>query len=90
MKKQCSNPLTFLFTFLHQNLFNIQKHLALALKKIAHVLFCVFQANLNKAVNIFFTLSAWIRNIQNDTMPWYYKDFDENLAWITQITVIKK
>ena len=57
-KKQCGNPLTLLFTFLHQNLFDIKKHLALALKKIAHVLFCVFQANLNKAVSHFlYTIS---------------------------------
>ena len=36
----------------HQNIFNIKKHLALLLKKIVHVLFYVFQTNLNKAVSI--------------------------------------
>ena len=48
----------------HQNIFNIKKHLALVLKKIVHVLFYVFQTNLNKAVNILCKLSEWIRNIQ--------------------------
>ena len=33
-------------------------------KKIVHVLFCVFQTNLNKAVDILCKLSEWIRNIQ--------------------------
>ena len=54
--------LRLLFTYLYQNIFNIKKHLALVLKKIVNVLFCVFQTNLNKAVNIFCTLPEWIRN----------------------------
>ena len=53
-----------LFTYLHQNYFNIKKHLTLALIKIVHVLLCVFQTNLNKAVKIFYTLSEWIRNVR--------------------------
>ena len=56
--------LRLLFTYLHQNLFNIKKHLALVLKKIAHAFFCVFQTNLNKAVNIFWKLPEWFRNTQ--------------------------
>ena len=48
----------------HQNIFNIKKHLALVLKKIVHVLFYVFQTNLNKAVDTLCKLSEWIRNIQ--------------------------
>ena len=44
--------LRLLFTYLHQNLFNFKKHhLALVLKKIVHVVFCVFQTTLNKAIN---------------------------------------
>ena len=43
----------------------MKKNPALILKKeIVHVLFCVFQTNSNKAVDIFCTLSEWIRNIQ--------------------------
>ena len=34
------------------------------LKKFVHVLFYVFQTNLNKAVDILCKLSEWIRNIQ--------------------------
>ena len=34
------------------------------LKKFGHVLFCVFQTNLKKAVNIRSNFSEWIRNIQ--------------------------
>ena len=48
----------------HQNIFNIKKHPALVLKKSVHVLFYVFQTNLNKAVDILCKLSEWIRNIQ--------------------------
>ena len=33
-------------------------------KKIVHLLFCVFQTKLNKAVNIFCRLPQWIRNVQ--------------------------
>ena len=33
-------------------------------KKFVHVLFYVFQTNLNKAVDILCKLSEWIRNIQ--------------------------
>ena len=48
-----------------QKHFNINKHLALLLKKkIVHVLFYVFQTNLNKAINIFCKLSEWMRNMQ--------------------------
>ena len=53
--------LRLLFTYNNENLFSIKKQLALVL---VHVLFCVFQTNLNKAVNIFCTPSEWIRNIQ--------------------------
>ena len=51
------------------------------LKKFVHVLFYVFQTNLNKAVDILCKLSEWIRNIQ---MIKYFntKDLDENLAWL--------
>ena len=42
----------------------MKKHLALVLKKSIHVLFCVFQTNLNRAVNSLCKLSEWIRNIQ--------------------------
>ena len=48
-ERKTGSVLTLLFTYLHQNLFNIKKYLAL-------VLFCVFQNNLNKAVGIFCTL----------------------------------
>ena len=48
----------------HQNIFNIKKHLALVLKKIVHVHFCVLQSNLNEAVNILCKLSEWMGNIQ--------------------------
>ena len=33
-------------------------------KKIVHLLFCVFQTKLNKAVNFFCRLPEWIRNAQ--------------------------
>ena len=33
-------------------------------KKIVHLLFCVFQTKLNNAVNIFYRLQEWIRNVQ--------------------------
>ena len=47
------------------------------LKEIVRVLFCVFQTNQNKAVNILCTLSEWIRNVQ---MIQYFSNIDENLA----------
>ena len=34
------------------------------LKKFVRVLFCVFQTNSNKAVDILSKLSEWIKNIQ--------------------------
>ena len=43
---------------------NQQPPIQIKVKKIVHVLFCVFQTNLNKAVNIYYTLSEWIRNVQ--------------------------
>ena len=48
----------------HQKIFNIKKYLALLLKNFLHVLFCVFQTNLDKAANILCKLSEWIINIQ--------------------------
>ena len=62
--------LRLLFTYLHQNLFNIKKYLVLVLKKICPCTFCVFQKKVNKAVNILCTLPEWTRN---DTMLQYYK-----------------
>ena len=56
--------LTLVLTNLFWNLFNTQKHFALALKKIIHLLFCVFQTKLNKAVSIFCRILEWIRNVQ--------------------------
>ena len=53
------------------------------LKEIVHVLFCVFQTNQNKTVNILCTLSEWIRNVQ---MIQYFSNIDENLACLTQKT----
>ena len=58
------SALRLLFIYLHENLFNIKKYLALVLKKIVHVLFCVFQTNFKKIVNIFCTLSESIKNVQ--------------------------
>ena len=75
--------LSLLFTNLNQNLFNIKKHLGLVLKKIFHVVLCILQINLYKAVSIFCPLPEWIRNIP---MFYYYQDLDENLAWLTQKT----
>ena len=69
--------LRLLFTYNNENLFSIKKQLALIL---VHVLFCVFQTNLNKAVNIFCTPSEWIRNIQ---MIQCFSTI-KNLAWLTQ------
>ena len=45
-------------------LFNTKKYLGLALKKKLSTNFSVFQTKLNKAVNIFCTLTQWIRNVQ--------------------------
>ena len=47
------------------------------------VLSCVFQINLNKAVDILCKLSEWTRNKQ---MIKYFntKSLDENLEWLTQ------
>ena len=56
--------LTLVLTNLFWNLFNTQKHFALALKKVVHLLFCVFQTKLNKAVSIFCRILEWIRNVQ--------------------------
>ena len=42
------------------------------------VLFCLFQTNSNKAVDILSKLSEWVRNIY--TIFYYYKDLDEDLA----------
>ena len=56
-KKKQGSALRLLFSYHHQNLFSIKKHLV-------HVLFCVFQTKLNKAVNILCTLSEWMRNVQ--------------------------
>ena len=48
----------------HQNIFNMKKHLVLVLKKNVCALFCVFQTNLNKAVDTLCKLSEWTRNIK--------------------------
>ena len=48
-------------------------------------LFCVFQINLNKAVNIFCTLPEWIRNIQM-MQCFSTVGLDENPSWLTQKT----
>ena len=53
-----------LFTYLQQNLYSIKERFALVLKNFVNVFFCVFQIDLNKAVNIFCSLPDWIRNIQ--------------------------
>ena len=45
--------LRLLFMYLHQNLFNIKKHLALVLKKIIHNFFYLLKTKLLKPVNIF-------------------------------------
>ena len=56
--------LRLVLTYLFWNIFNTEKHFALALKKIVHLLFFVFQTKLNKAVSIFCRLPQWIRNVQ--------------------------
>ena len=38
--------LRLVLTYLFKNLFNTKKHLAWALKKIVHLIFCVFQTKL--------------------------------------------
>ena len=48
-------------------------------------LFCVFQTNLNKAVDILSKLPEWIGNIH--TMFSYYKDLDENLACLIEFLI---
>ena len=48
--------LRLVLTYLFKNLFNTNKHLAWALKKIFRLFFCVFQTKLKKAVNIVCTL----------------------------------
>ena len=52
------------FTYLHQNLFNIKKHLDLVLKKICRCIFLCIPNYFNKAVNIFCKRPEWIRNMQ--------------------------
>ena len=42
----------------------MKKHLVLVLKKNVCALFCVFQTNLNKAVDTLCKLSEWTRNIK--------------------------
>ena len=81
--RQCIKVALF---YLHQNLFNIKKHLALVHKKIVHILFCVFQTNLNKAVNIFCTLSESYSKCTIDAKFQCNKDLNENLAQLTQKT----
>ena len=77
--------LRLVLSYLLYNLFNTKKYLALALKKIVHLLFCVLQTKLNKAFNIFCRLLEWIRNVQ--VIPGFSaKDLDENLAWLTEKT----
>ena len=89
-KKKQGNALRLLFAHLHftynQNLFNINKHLALVLKKNVHVLSCVFQTNLNKSSRHFLCTIRMDQKYTNDAMFYYYKDLDENLAWLTQNT----
>ena len=46
-----------------ENLFNLRKILPWHSKKIVYLLFCVFQTNLNKVVNIFCRIPEWIRNV---------------------------
>ena len=53
-----------LFTYLQQNLYSIKERFALVLKNFVNVFFCVFQIDLNKAVNIFCSLPDWIWNTQ--------------------------
>ena len=71
-KKKQGNALRLLFTDLHftyhQNLFNINKNLALVLKKNVHVLFCVFQTNLNKSSRHFLCTIRMDQKYTNDTM----------------------
>ena len=45
-------------------------------QEFVHVLFCVFQTNLNKAANIFCTLPEMIRNIQM-ILPWLTQKTEE-------------
>ena len=63
-EKQQGSSLRLFFTYLCQNLLYIKKHLALVLKKIVNVLLSVLQTNLNKAVNIYYTLPKWIGNMK--------------------------
>ena len=58
-----------------------------------HLLFCVFQTKLNKAVSIFCRLPEWMRNVQ--IIPGFSKreldeNVDENLAWLIQKTEDRK
>ena len=45
-----------LFTYLHQNLFNIKENFALVIKKNCPCSFREFETNFDKTVNIFCTL----------------------------------
>ena len=44
--------------------FQYQEISCLALQKIVHLLFCVFQTKLDKAVNIFCRPPEWIRKVK--------------------------
>ena len=57
--------LRLLFTYLNQNLSILRNILPWCSKEIVHVVFCILQINLYKALNIFCTLPKWIRNIPN-------------------------
>ena len=84
-KKQKRSELRLLFTYLHQNLFIIKKHIPLVLQKIVHVVFCVSYTNLNQVDNILCILSESIKNVQMK-QGFSTIDLDENLAWLTQKT----
>ena len=44
--------------------FKCQEISCLCTKKIAYLLFCIFQTKLNKAVKTFCRVREWIRNVQ--------------------------
>ena len=67
--------LSLVLTYLSKIFLILRNTLPWPSKKIVHILFCVFQTEFNKAVNIFCRLTEWIRNVLIIT------GFNTRLGW---------
>ena len=79
-----------LFNYLYQNLLNSKKHLALVLKKTDPCSYLCILNYFQLSSQHFLYITRMNQKYANDTMFYYYKDMDENLAWLIQKNEEKK